>query len=263
MKRTLTTIILISLSFLVFGQVGGISASKLATLCVEPVPHKSIEFEPVFGFSATKGGWDENGKYQIYFESKDSIATNAGLGFRFSYGAFKNFEIGAAMPVSTDVIYWGMKYKLPFESKFQLGLLAGLNTPFGNSIYGKSIDESVAYAGGLVGTVNFSERFSWDFDVQFQKFIYTGTVAHNSDFFANTDFGYFLSDGFQFVLGANFGSMYFSEKTANSRFFAINPGITIESAENFILVLNSPYNIYGVSVEKSFGLGVSLTIVID
>ena len=44
---------------------------------------------------------------------------------------------------------------------------------------------------------------------------------------------------------------------------ALNPGIAIEKAENFILVVNAPFDVFGKNEYKTFGFGLALTIILD
>jgi hypothetical protein len=49
----------------------------------------------------------------------------------------------------------------------------------------------------------------------------------------------------------------------NSYRLTINPGLTIEQAKNFILVLNFPYDTIGKNTNKSIGIAMALTIMIN
>jgi len=44
---------------------------------------------------------------------------------------------------------------------------------------------------------------------------------------------------------------------------SLNAGITIERAENFIVVLNTPIDVLGKNIEKFIGFGFALTILIE
>ena len=49
----------------------------------------------------------------------------------------------------------------------------------------------------------------------------------------------------------------------NAHLFTVNPGIAIEKAENFILVLNAPIDLFGKNEYQSIGFGLALTIILD
>ena len=49
----------------------------------------------------------------------------------------------------------------------------------------------------------------------------------------------------------------------SSQLFTLNPGIAIEKAENFILVINSPFDLFGKNEYKTVGFGLALTIILD
>ncbi len=260
-KKILLGIVLL-ISFNLYSQVGGLSASKLSTMCTNTVGNKTIEFEPSFGVSLTNSVWTSDGGLQNSFSTNDSINSEASTGFRFSYGAFKNMEIGVKVPTNVNMINLGMKYKLPFGDIFTTGLLAGLNTPIGNKTF-KGFENSMSYAGGFVTSLSLTDKFAIDSDFQFQKYISSSNVNHYSDIFIGTDFGYFVTNKLQFVLGANYSSSYFKESILNNYLLTLNMGFTIEHAENFILVVNTPYDVLGKMSPKSFGVGLALTIMID
>lgn len=264
--RTSLLMLILGINFSGFAQIGGISASKLTTLCTQPVPVKAIEFEPTFGFSYSNEMWNETGKLIKTFETKDSVATSSKFGFRFSYGAIKNLEIGLTLPVDISSINCGMKYKLPFGNKVSFALLTGFNFPVGNQILSKNYrrsENTATYIGGLIMTYNFNEKLSIDADAQYQKYIKNISEKHKNDIFINTEIGYFIADNIQFVIGLNNFFTTFENSNSNSFLISLNPGITIERAENFILVLNTPIDLTGKNTDKTAGFGLALTININ
>ncbi len=264
MKKTLFISLFIIISYFSYSQIGGISASKLATLCTTTVPAKSLEFEPAFSSSFSNKVWTSDGTSATYLS--DSIATESDFGFRFSYGAIKNLEIGIALPIDVSTISYGMKYKLPFENKFSLGLLSGFNFILGNQIMSKknyTFENTPSYVGGLVTTYEFSDKFSIDADAQYQKYFQNILENHKNDLFLNMDIGYFVSSGIQLVTGFNYSTTNFETNDMNSDLLSLNLGITIERAENFIIVINSPIDLIGHNTLKTNGFGFALTIMID
>lgn len=242
-------------------QIGGISASKLATLCAGTVPNKGIEFEPAFGFGYSSRYWDNDGNLQNLSASGDSVFVNSGFGFRFSYGAYENLEIGTAFPADMSGISFGAKYKIPFESKISIAALLGTNIPLGNQFFdtkNRSYDFSTSAVGGIVMTYDFTDNFAIDFDLQYQDFIQKVEGTHNNDMFVNCDIGYYITEGFQVIIGANYQQYNYTDTEIS--LLTLNPGVTIERAENFLLVLNFPYDITGKNIEQSAGFGFALTI---
>ena len=270
MKKIIIPILFLILQiyeFSMLAQVGGISASKLATLCTETVPYKSIEFEPMFSFSYSNQLWDKDGKLEYAFSSRDSIIVSSEFGFRFSYGVLKNLEIGVAAPAAMSSLSWGAKYRIPLGEKYCCGILAGFNLPLGNGIFSKNSqysDVTPSIAGGIVTTFNIiEEKLCIDFDVQYQKYVKQVDDKHLGDIFLNSDIGYFITKNIQMVAGINYSETRFEQKMNNSYLLTLNTGLTIECAENFILVLNAPFDLAGKNVYKSKGFGMALTILIN
>ncbi|MEN8121688.1 MAG: hypothetical protein ABFS35_15155 [Bacteroidota bacterium] len=250
----------------IHSQIGGLSASKLETLCTETVPAQTIEFEPFFGYATSTRFFDKNGDIQDLFATSDSSQFFSAPGFRFSYGVIKNLEIGVSIPIDISTVSFGAKYKLPIEGKLTLGLLAGYNSIVGNNIYirrNAAHETSSSIAGGLILTYEFSDKFSFDFNAQYHEHFNTTSDGHDKGICFGTDVGYYSIENINFIIGMN----YFFEKydlfDKNSHLFTLNPGIAIEKAENFILVLNLPVDLFGKNEFQTVGFGLALTIILD
>lgn len=252
----------LSASLNIKAQTGGLSASKLATLCAGTVPAKTIEFEPAFAVFFSDKMWNKSRKLEPVFAQSDSIAINSAFGFRFTYGFFENFEAGISLPVNFESFSLGIKYKLPWKVKmFNLGLLAGVNMNLGNKrVYGKIkfVNQHLSFPLGIVLSYHNGKKFGFDTDVQYQF------SANNkiNDLFINADIGYYITENIQPVIGLNYVSNNFKENKLCSDLMIINPGITIENAKNFILVISFPYGILGKNVMKPNGISFALTVLI-
>lgn len=265
--KKITLILLASIiSIGVYSQVGGLSASKLGTLCTAPVPEGTIEFEPFFGYALSSNQFDSDGKVQDLYSTSDSTMSFAGSGFRFSYGLMKNLEVGITVPIDVSAVSFGAKYKLPMEGKLTMGLLAGYNTVIGNQVYDRRssiYEETPAFVGGFIMTYDFSDKFSIDFDAQYQKHTYETLGGHSNGVFLNSDIGYYLMEKVNFIVGLNYNYKIFDNSDDDSYLLTINTGIAIERAENFILVLNAPFDLMGKNEYRTKGFGLALTIMLD
>ena len=249
-----------------YSQVGGISASKLGTLCTTTVPEGTIEFEPYFGYSISSNIFDSNGKVQELYSSPDSTMNFASSGFRFSYGLMNNLEIGVTVPVSVSEVSFGAKYKLPLEGKCAVGILAGYNTILGNQVYDRRnaiYEQTPAFVGGLIITYDFTNKLSLDFDAQYQKHTQSTIGGHTDGIFLNSDIGYYFIEKANFIIGLNYHYKIFDNNKDNSYLLTLNTGITIEKAKNFILVINLPFDLMGKNEYRTKGFGLALTIMLD
>jgi len=141
LKKILFVITLTLLSFNLFSQVGGISASKLVVINAETVPSNKIEFEPSFGFNVSKN---------------DSLKVNSDFGFRFTYGLNSKTEVGIFVPLHLNSVNWGIKYHAVNFNKLSLGMIAGIENALivNNSEEGKISSLFTSYAGGTVSNSN-------------------------------------------------------------------------------------------------------------
>ncbi len=266
MKKLSLSILITLFSFNLYAQVGGLSASKLGTLCTTAVPEGSIEFEPFFGYALSTNLFDSNGDVQPLFSTSDSTMKFSASGFRFSYGLMKNLEVGVSLPVDVSEIRFGAKYKLPLEGKLTMGLLAGYNTLVGNQIYARrnaAHEMTPSYVGGLILTYEFTDKLSIDMDAQYQKHTLITNLGHTHGYYINSDIGYYFMEKVNLIVGFNYYFKAYNESINNSHLLTLNTGIAIEKAEHFILVLNAPFDILGKNEYQTKGFGLALTIILD
>lgn len=244
--KHIPVIFLIFFSNNLFSQISGISASKLVVINTETVPKNKIEFEPAFNFSIS---------------NSDSLQTNSNFGFRFTYGLNDKTEIGISLPINMNGVNWGIKYHAIDIRRLSLGIIAGIeNTLFVNNFTEADLPVFFkSYATGFTSTYQISNKLSIDFDSQVQShFHYSKQDFH---LFINSELGYFIKDGLQLAGGFQYGNNPLFYSPENSLIF--NSGLTVEKAENFILVLNFPYQFKIKQSNASIGFAMALTILID
>ncbi len=244
--KSLFVITLTLLSFSLFSQIGGISASKLVVINTETVPQNKIEFEPSFSFS---------------IPNSDSLQTSSDFNFRFTYGLNKKTEIGISLPISMSELNLGIKYLAINFNNLSFGIIAGIKNALIVNKSEKSKNTSFfnSYAAGIVSTYQISNKMSLDFSGQFQNHFEADKPDFNS--FLNSEIGYFVSDGLQLVTGLQYENHHILNTREN--YFTINSGITVEKAENFILVINIPYRFKNKYSASSIGFAMALTILIE
>lgn len=265
--RTKLLLIFTLLSFhLSTAQVMGPSASKLATYNAETVPIHKIEFEPFFEIISAKKAFNADGMLQDITYGPDENFRSGTAGFRFTYGAFKNFEIGAVLPTDISSASLGIKYRLPFKVNTDFALLAGINTPFEAQSITRTyftVSNTTALAYGMALTKSFSEKFSMDANIQAQNYLKKTDEKHFVDIFISTDWGYFVSEGYQCLLGLGYSLSDFEDDSFDSQEFTVIPGFTLEKAENFIIVFGFPLTVYGKNTEQTQNAGFALTIILE
>lgn len=246
-------------------QVSGISASKLATINAIPVTKNNIEFEPAVQFNYASKRYNELGKLVNIYPNNDSIDISSCLNFRSTYGVNERWEIGMMVPSDVSGFSLGTKYLIASFHNISMSGLAGLNTTT-NSVICKinpEYDNAFKLAGGMAITWQLSDVFSIDMDNQFQKAMNTTKEKHQFDYFFNIDAGYFVNKYLQPVIAMNYYRSEFQESTLNSEIMIINLGITIEPAERFLMVINTPISVLGKNHSVINGFGFALTIMLN
>ena len=267
MRKILLSISIVLFGFQSYSQVGGLSASKLGTLCASTVGEGNIEFEPSFAYSNTKHYFDGDGHLQALYQSSDSSKMFSGSAFRFTYGLIKDLEIGVSLPIDVSDVRFGAKYRLPFNGeKFATAILGGYTAIVGNRVYSlrhANHESTSSYYAGIIMTYNYTPKFSIDFDVQYQKHFVSTEDHHTQGLYLNTDIGYYLLEKINFIVGLNYNFQSFSDREKNSHLLTLNTGLAIERAKHFILVLNAPFDIMGKNTYRTNGFGLALTILLD
>jgi hypothetical protein len=258
-------ILVFLLSGKVFSQVGGLSASKLAALCVDVVDHHKVEFEPGFYHVVSKNAWDSDGHLEDLFNSTDSVRHSTGMYFRFTYGLLDKMEIGGSISTDLQKGTLGMRYIVYSKKKLGFALIAGANIPFDNKDIDKSIrlaDNLTSVGGGAVMTTQFSENFSLDINAQYQAFIGKTEENHKGSYYVNADLGYYLfKHQFQIVGGIGYQQSVFEGFT--DKVLTVYPGVTIETGSNYIIVISAPFDVYGEHSIKNSGVAFALTLTFD
>jgi hypothetical protein len=173
--RALATLALPCSSIL---AVGGISNTKLIVPGADPVGYGAFEFEPTLGMSRQRYRFDQYSNRTdipddynrlLPLEEKMSFSTNS-LGFRMTGGLFPNTEIGVFVGHSTasdsvgtpmqtgfDEAQIGIKYLFNPENAMRFAFEGGVN--FDPTSW------SPSYEGGLIMTLELTNRFSIDADL--------------------------------------------------------------------------------------------------
>lgn len=253
---------LVTISNSVFAQVGGLSNSKLGSYCAGVIGDKTVEFEPSFYYFESKKNWDDDGNLEDIFGSADSSRHNTGLGFRITYGLWDRLEIGTNISTDLEMSSWGARFLIYSKKKIGVAVIAGANIPFGNKVVSNSVrlaDNITSVGGGGVFTAKFSENFSIDASAQYMAFIKTTNDNHHGSFYFNTDIGYYVfKHQLQIIAGLGYQQSNYDQFT--SSVFTINPGVTVETGKNYVIVINAPFDIYGRNAIKNAGILLALTL---
>ena len=250
MKKLFTIAVISFLTINIYAQIGGLSASKLATICTSTVPTSTIEFEPSINISGATNKWNSN----YSSSSLDTSILSNEFGFRFTYGLFDKIETGFALPIDVSRIQWGLKYNFFNKNKLSFGSIVGLNLDFSN--------QTILTEGGvgLVSTYQYNENLSTDFDVHLLKTFPANNENTMKSFFVGLDNGLYVGD-IQYIIGVNYQYAEFDNVVSQNLY--LSPGITVETAENFLCVFSLPLSVYGKNDYQFVNFSFALTISID
>lgn len=243
-------------------QVGGLSASKVGTICAGPVPEKDLEFEPSFSFSRAKKQWDANNKPANSFSTSDSVEIASGFAIRCTYGFSEKFEMGISVPADVSESSLGSKYQVWSNDKSAIAAIAGINLPMGNRVYSdksNSLDDIGSLAGGVCFSHQYIPEFLWDVDIQVQKLLNDAGSNNHSDLFVNTDIGFYPKEQVQLICGLSYFNHFYRNNAMNTFLLDIHPGISYETGENFLIVLGSSFGLLGKNVSQAWDISLAFT----
>ena len=262
MKKLVSLILVIFLSAQLFGQIGGISGSKLRSYCVDVVDHHHIEFEPAFYYGQSRRNWNNDSKLQNSFLTSDSINRYSGVGMRFTYGLFDKLEVGVSIPLDMKTGSFGARYVLMQKNNIGLALIGGLNIPMGEGSFNRGIktEDNTTQAGfGGVFSYQKGESFSLDVNLEYDHFLKEPTSTKSGSLYFSADAGYYLFNRQLQLIGAvGYEHSHLTNKLNQTR-LVVYPGATIEG-KNYIIVLTFPFDIYGRNVNKTTGFLLALTL---
>ena len=265
MKRLLLSLISLSFSTIIFAQIGGLSGSKLGSLCTNVVHHNKIEFEPSFFHARSSQYWDNDNKLHSIYSTEDSLKVVTGLSFRFTYGLWDKLEFGLSVSTDVSTANLGVRYIVLQKEKYGIAAITGLNIPLGN----RTIDQTVRATGnipqmglGIVGSYNFSKNLSLDFTGQYLHFLEETNDYDKGGLHLNSDLGYYVFNH-QLQLIAGLGYRFIQNKIGSHQTLTVFPGVTIETGESYIIVLSVPFDVYGQQENKNLGVNFALTLTFD
>lgn len=158
-----------------------------------------------------------------------------------------------------------MSYINYTNEKIGVAAMAGTNIPFGN----KAIDNSIrlaeniaSFGGGAVFSSQFTENLSLDLNAQYMFFTQNTYEQNNGSYYLNADLGYYIFDHqLQLITALAYQSTSFEE--FNSQVLTLNAGVTIETGNNYIIVVSAPFDITGKNANKNAGFLLALTLTFD
>ncbi|MDD2322826.1 MAG: hypothetical protein PHQ69_04325 [Bacteroidales bacterium] len=266
MKNLLFLLLLVLMSVTLHAQIGGISGSKLNAVCVDVVDHHHLEFEPAFGISWQSKAWDNHSSLSSHFPGSDSTYVSSGALWRFTYGLFDQLEIGVTAPLHLDVLNFGLRYVVYQGEKAGIAAIAGFNMPVETGIVSISPETEAQLCSlgiGAVASYAFNDHFSIDGNVQYLRYTATPTDSRNSGLACLAiDAGYYLLDHqFQVIAGLGYQNHFYPDD--DHALLTLYPGVTIETGQNYIIVLAAPYDLFGKNFGKSIGFNFALTLTMN
>lgn len=256
--RTIYAILLLTFCLTGYSQIGGITGSKINAINHEPIPKGKAEFEPSYTYGRTTQIWDDKKQLNYIFGSPDSLLIGAAMNFRMAYAFSNSFELGCNLGVGYS--NWSMKYKLFDIDDLGIGIMGGINMPFGSAVVDKRqryTGEVSSFAFGGIVSYEFNEQSSIDFNVQFQDYFHKAIGNSEYDVFLALDYGQYFNDYLMvhslFYQSSNFNPLWQKKLT-------YSPGLSMEMKAEYMVVFNLNIDLIGRNVFRTNGFSVAFTI---
>lgn len=267
MNKIYVLLLLLAIPFVkVDGQVKGLSASKLVALSASTVALNHLEFEPSFSFFRAENRWNSYGKKEQLYQSADSVLLSKELGFRFTYGLGEKTEIGSYICSDAGTVAISAKHRFVEKTGLMVAAFGGGSLYTSNEIYERNVcseENGMATSLGAVSSFSISPKWSSDADFQVQQIFNDHWNSRCFGLFSNVDVSYRPKESLQLIASFN----YFYGKKKDEKYtvnrFSITPGITIETASQFIVVVSFPNDVLGRNMEAFKGISFALTIMLN
>jgi len=258
-KYLLLILLFCSLSH-TYAQIGGLTASKINSFNHAPIPKGSAEFEPNVTYSFSSKSWDDQGELKNTFSSLDSISVESGISFRMAYTLTDLWEVGTI--IASDYSSWSVKRELMTKGPLGLGIMAGINVPYGITTIDRSLraaDQVSNYGIGLISSYELSIDASIDLNVQYQDYFHAAEDISNSDIFISLDYGHYINQQNIYLI-ASFLYQNSSLEIGNLSKLTFSPGISIEMKKSYLIVINANLDLTGQNTDKTNGFNVAWTM---
>ena len=263
-KLVLISLVLIS-SLEINAQIQGLSAEKLIAINPTTVNLRNVEFEPVFGYLWSNKAFNNNGNLVPLSSESDSTVVLQALGFRFTYGFAKNFEAGGVITTDLNTFSLGVKYTMFQHEKFIGAAILGATLANESDIVFRNsgfFGKTASIAAGFSFTNKLNDRFSVDYDIQYQN-IFDGEKSYSDDLFVSADIGYMFKGPHLVIAGLTYRYNHFKINRADAYLLTLNSGFVVMTGKMFVLVFNFPFDLVGKNVDRFNGFTFALTITLD
>ncbi len=245
--------------------MSGLSGSKLNALNARPIQPNQLEFEPLFFHFQSSEYWDNNGTLGEFSLNGDSIRWVTGLTYRITYGIADRAELGVSYSNDLLLATVGAKYLLSDNDKLGIALMGGFVFPMGNKTVRRSVRFSNTIAktgGGIILTSNLSPDLAIDVNMDYYRFIKKSIDEGKDNLFFNADIGhYFHKRQLQVIFGMSWQQSRF--ENISRKVLTVHPGFTVETGENFVIVVNGSFDVKGTNAFRNNGFSLALTIVLQ
>ena len=241
-------------------QIGGISASKINSFNHAPIPKGFAEFEPNVTYSFSGRAWDSSGTLRDRYQSSDSVQVNGGISFRMAYTLSDHYEVGSI--IAADYSSWSIKRALMTRDKLGLGVMAGINMPYGITTINRgqmSAEQITSYGVGAIGSYQMTEDASVDINLQYQDYFATAEDLATSDIYLSVDFGQYINQQQIYIIGS-FLYQHSSFQGFNQNKLTLSPGISLEMKKSYLIVINANLDVKGRGSDKTHGFNVAWTM---
>jgi len=226
-------------------QISGIAGTKIAAFHAQAVDLHTTEFEPTYNYSRN-----------IYAPASDSVSISSNISWRVSYGLSEKVEVGFNSGGNFSSACIASKVEIYEKEKIGLALMCGVGLQLGNFVKAPGDDLISGYGVGAISTYQIDDKNSIDANVQFYK-----NNGSFDSFFATVDYGtYSVSDKVLLILGFNY------QTTDIDPIISTFLGVSIETAENYALVLSPTFTLSGANIltnPQTYGFGFSYTSLWD
>ncbi|MCX6170186.1 MAG: hypothetical protein NTX65_12645 [Ignavibacteriales bacterium] len=223
-----------------FGQISGISGSKLLVPRASTISLVHFEFEPSFSVFSSHECYNING-------STDNLSNRhvvSSLSFRITMGVLENLEFGTSFSTGLQDIFIGTKFTAVTNEYTNVALIVGGSLPAGNfsdTALSSDYTAKYSYSAGFIVSQKINDKFSVDGIFTYSKINGSSDFNHLLNY--GLSFGLFISQNFQAVAELNGFTTY--DRIFHSNKISVTPGFTYQFSQNLLIVFGMQNDILG------------------
>ena len=255
----LILITLLTLEGISYGQVAGLSNSKVGVLSTDGVAPGQFEFEAAFDVQKSRDFVTLAGEKT----SLNGVLLSSGMGVRMTAGFDHGIEAGLSFPVDVSSVGGGIKWKFLTNGTKSLAFIGGVELITESGFISSDSSQRGSYTGGIIFGYSNGKKMSYDADFSMTSYTSDGLGIPNRSFVYDLGIGYMVTDALQTVIEISFSNSYFTDSEYDNSISTLTSGYTFKINDAMLVVMGVQFDFKATNNYKGNTFLAGFTFTID